>query len=96
MHYGVGGRISGIKIGIVNNEVVSMNECSNKTLTTPTINGFNCDLRKSSCRFLDELDPEYVEKVSDQSKPFVKPVVYVVEFFAFTKYFCFLGVLQKL
>lgn len=59
----VGGNPIGLKIGIVNNEIQSYQDCSNSSLITTFIHDSTCDLHKVSCRFLHELDDDVGIKV---------------------------------
>lgn len=63
LHYGVGGKIKELAIGIVNHEVTSYKECFNQTSITVNIQGFECLLNKASCRFIEEIDSEIANKV---------------------------------
>lgn len=63
LHYAIGGRIHDLTLGIVNNEVESINECFNKTLRTTSLADLECSLNKVSCRFIDSFDSEIAEKV---------------------------------
>jgi hypothetical protein len=62
LNYGVGGHLSGLKIGVVNDEV-SSNECMNSSLETFEIQRFDCILQKTSCRFIRNFDQEVAELV---------------------------------
>ena len=64
LHFGVGGLIREIKLGIVNSEVSSIEECFNQSLVTFEVQGFQCTPHKLSCRFIDEFDNGIAEKVS--------------------------------
>lgn len=64
LYVGTGGELKGLPIGIVNNEVTTMSECSNRSLVTTQIQGDYCRLSKISCRFIDELQGEYISKVT--------------------------------
>lgn len=68
MHYCIGGNFSDLKIGIVNEEITSAIECRNHSVVTIALNGFQCILSKASCRFIDELDDETAEKVTNFSE----------------------------
>lgn len=63
LHYGIGGEIKGIKLGIVNHEVTFNDECFNNSLVTSEIRGYDCFLHKVSCRFIQEFDENVAEKV---------------------------------
>lgn len=62
LHFGVGGRIRGLALGIVNNEAEDY-ECFNKSLITTMIHGYSCKLNKVSCRFINELSDDFIGKV---------------------------------
>jgi hypothetical protein len=64
LHFAIGGRIKDIHVAIVNNEISSINDCLNKSMSVPKIDGFSCSLNKVSCRFIDELKPEDMNLVS--------------------------------
>jgi hypothetical protein len=62
LHYSVGGRIEGLTIGIVNEEV-TFRECSNQSLKTFDVSIDSCDVRKISCRFMSEINDSVAVKV---------------------------------
>ncbi|XP_058467891.1 ABC transporter G family member 20 [Malaya genurostris] len=53
----IGGDPKELRLGIVNDEVNNIQECFNQSLTiTSYHNDYECDLYKTSCRFLDHLN----------------------------------------
>lgn len=56
LQYGIGGKINGLKLGVVNNEVANINDCFNRSLITITTHDFDCMLNKASCRFINDFD----------------------------------------
>jgi hypothetical protein len=63
LHFGVGGRISGLKIGIFNEDTRVCNECPNLGHQPVMKKTFEaCIVQQASCRFLNAMDPD-VEKV---------------------------------
>lgn len=63
LYFGTGGELKGLPIGIVNNEVTRIDECFNGSLITTQIQGDDCRLNKISCRFIHELQGEYISEV---------------------------------
>jgi hypothetical protein len=61
--YGVGANPKSISFGIVSDEIESYAVCSNRTLTTFLLDGFDCRVNKISCRFIDEIDESFAIKV---------------------------------
>lgn len=51
----IGGNPIGLKMGIVDDEVMNYDECFNTSLITTFVHGDECDWHKISCRFLHEL-----------------------------------------
>lgn len=66
MHYAVGGKINGLIIGIVNSEITSLNECSNRSLLSTEIIDYNCHFERASCRFINEIGDEIDQKVCNE------------------------------
>lgn len=64
LYYGMGGRIDGLVLGVVSDEVLSHQECFNSSLKTFEIQGFDCVLSKTSCRFIEDFDQTVAELVS--------------------------------
>jgi hypothetical protein len=62
-HFGLGGKIQGLSLGIVNEEVDSILDCSNKSSFAVERRGFDCSFDKISCRFINAIDGSQVEKV---------------------------------
>lgn len=69
LHYGIGGRIKDLSIGVVNHEVSFADECFNSSLITSEVRGFDCSVFKASCRFIHEIDDEILVKVKFFYKP---------------------------
>lgn len=63
LYVGTGGELKGLPIGIVNNEVTTIDECFSGSLVTTQIQGDHCRLNKISCRLIDELQGEFISKV---------------------------------
>lgn len=63
LYIGTGGELKGLPIGIVNEEFDSIDGCSNKSLITTRIEGSECYVNKISCRFIDEIHGNFIEKV---------------------------------
>lgn len=58
----IGGNPIGLKIGIVNDEIVNFQDCSNTSLITTFVHDYTCDMNLISCRFLDEITEDVGEK----------------------------------
>lgn len=71
MNYGIGGRIRGLRLGIVNDEVDSIEQCANRSLGRVETQERLCLPGKASCRFIDEFDEDVAEKVGDSSTSFL-------------------------
>lgn len=52
----IGGNPIGLKLGVVNDEVMSFEDCFNSSLKTAIAHDDVCDLHKISCRFLSEFN----------------------------------------
>lgn len=52
----IGGNPIGLKMGVVDDEIVNYDDCFNSSLITAFIHDDTCDLHKISCRFLHELN----------------------------------------
>lgn len=63
LHYGIGDKIN-VTLGIINNEVASLDECFNRSLITSEIQNFDCVVNKLSCRFINDFESDVVAKVS--------------------------------
>lgn len=63
LHNTIGGNPSSIKLGIVNKEVLSMEECFDPSLKTFQVNDTECHLNKISCRFIRLIDESLAIKV---------------------------------
>lgn len=63
LHNTVGGNPKGLRLGIVNEEVASYKECTNKSLKTFELENYECHLNKISCRFIKDIDDEFAIKV---------------------------------
>lgn len=66
MNFAIGGNVTGMILGIVNNEVEYMEQCFNSSLTTASFEGFECTLNKVSCRFINQLNDSELVKVRMQ------------------------------
>lgn len=56
LHNTIGGNPKGLMLGIVDEEITSLKECSNKSLKTFELEDYECYLNKVSCRFIDEIN----------------------------------------
>jgi len=65
--YAVGGDPKGLKLGIVNYEVESYQDCFNNSLITTIAKEDSCALNKVSCRFITEIDDSVVKKTFYES-----------------------------
>lgn len=52
----IGGNPIGLKMGVVDDEIMNYEECFNSSLITTFVHDDTCDIQKVSCRFLNELD----------------------------------------
>jgi ABC-2 family transporter protein len=52
----IGGNPIGLKMGVVDDEIMSYEDCFNSSLITTFVHDDTCDLHKVSCRFLHELN----------------------------------------
>lgn len=52
----IGGNPIGLKIGIVDDELSSFNDCWNSSLITTQLRNDTCDLNKISCRFINHIN----------------------------------------
>lgn len=59
----IGGNPIGLKMGVVNDEVSSYEDCFNSSVITTFIHDDTCDVHKISCRFLHELNDSIAIKV---------------------------------
>lgn len=59
----MGGFPEGLKLGIVNDEVEFISECSNQSLKTFHIQDYDCYLNKISCRYINEINDSVAIKV---------------------------------
>ena len=62
-YHSIGGNPKGLKIGIVDEEITSYNECLNTSLITTFVHDSACDLHKISCRVLNEITDDIATKV---------------------------------
>lgn len=62
-YYTIGGNPKGLKIGIVDHEIIDYSECNKDTLISTFSYDFTCDLYLISCRFLNELTDDIATKV---------------------------------
>lgn len=58
----LGGHPKGVLIGIVSDELSSINDCFNSSLITTFAHDDTCDLHKLSCRFITEITDEIAKK----------------------------------
>lgn len=63
-NYAIGGNFQGLSLGVVNNEVMSIDECFDRSLITVEIQQFRCTFHKLSCRFINVFDDSVANKVS--------------------------------
>lgn len=59
----IGGNPIGLKLGIVDHEITSFDDCTNSSLITTFVHDDTCDLHKVSCRFLNDLTDDVAIKV---------------------------------
>lgn len=59
----IGGNPIGLKLGIVDDEIVSYRDCSNASFISTFVHDDVCDLHKVSCRFLNGIHDEDAFKV---------------------------------
>lgn len=62
-YWAVGGNPIGLKIGIVNEEIKSYDDCLDKSLITAATADYRCRLYKVSCQFLIELHDDVAIKI---------------------------------
>lgn len=62
-YFAVGGNPKGLSIGIINDEMMNINDCSNHSLITHYVHDYSCDLQMTSCRFINEISHEIGHKV---------------------------------
>jgi hypothetical protein len=63
LHFGIGGIITGLKFGIVNEELTEQCSLHNPNLIEE-ITDYECILNKASCEFVNKIDDEFAFKVS--------------------------------
>lgn len=59
----IGDNPKNLKIGIVNDEVDSYEDCFNTSLITTYVHDYECDLNKVSCRYLSRIPPDLAKQV---------------------------------
>lgn len=64
LHFGIGGEIKDLTLGVISHEVKSINECFNQSLKTYELVESECVLQKTSCRFIKELNDGSANLVS--------------------------------
>lgn len=64
MNHAIGGNVTGMVLGIVNEEVANIDECLDSSLVTAKYHDFECTFSKISCRFISEIDDSVAVKVS--------------------------------
>lgn len=62
-YYGIGANPKGISLGIVSDEIESYEICSNRSLVTFQVDGYECYVNKISCRFINEINEKFAIKV---------------------------------
>jgi ABC-2 family transporter protein len=62
-YWAIGENPTGLKLGIVSDEIRGFGDCKNKSLITAFAHDFTCDFNKISCRFIDEISDEYADKI---------------------------------
>ena len=67
LNYGIGGKITGIVIGVVNDEVPKHSDCFNSSLKTFEIQRFDCNLFSTSCRFIKAFNQSVAKLVREKS-----------------------------
>lgn len=65
MNYTIGGNVTGMVLGIVNNEVGSISECFNTSLVTAKTDNYECILDRVSCRFINQINETVAIKVNE-------------------------------
>lgn len=63
LNYGLGGKLSGLVVGVVNDEVPSISDCYNSSLKTFEIKRFDCIVQKTSCVFIKNFDQDTAKLV---------------------------------
>jgi hypothetical protein len=63
LNYGLGGKITNLRLGVINEEIQSYSECLNETLLAVDREGYDCKFERASCRFLNEIDDADIMKV---------------------------------
>jgi hypothetical protein len=63
MHLKIGRTMEGLTLGIVNNEISSIEDCSVISLPPPDTSELFCFIDKISCRFVNEIDENLLKKV---------------------------------
>lgn len=58
----IGGNPIGLKIGIVDDEIVDYSDCKNSSLITTFVHDYTCDMNMISCRFLEKITENVGEK----------------------------------
>lgn len=71
LHNTIGGNPKGLVLGIVDGEVSSLSECANRSLKTFELDGFECRLKKISCRFIHEINDSIAIKVGFHQENYV-------------------------
>jgi hypothetical protein len=60
LHFGIGDQLKGLVLGVVNDETSSC--------FTSRVDWFGCELKKFSCRYLEEFDQSAAELVKENLK----------------------------
>lgn len=61
-YFTLGGHPKGVTLGIVSDELSSINDCYNSSLITIFSHDDSCDLHKLSCRFITEITDEVAQQ----------------------------------
>jgi hypothetical protein len=64
--FGIGNRIKGMTLGVVNDETLFLSDCYNSSLKTFEVHNFDCLHFKISCDFIREFDQSVAELVSNR------------------------------
>ncbi|CRL04755.1 CLUMA_CG017815, isoform A [Clunio marinus] len=56
LHNTIGGKPTGLQLGIINDEVMRQHDCSNQSFTAVEVEEYECRVNKISCRFIEEID----------------------------------------
>lgn len=62
-YYCIGGYPIGLKLAVINDEMMNYQDCFNSSLKFTNIHDYECDFNKISCRFLSHLNDSVATKV---------------------------------